>query len=296
MVDVMNEAKNNTAEDILEEPMDEEYARRYISPENAEKLKLLNNLHVVLVEPRNAGNIGSVVRAMKNMGIAHLRLVNPVSYRDEGEQKKMGYRSQDIVANSKEYPSLAEAVADMNLIFLATTKEGKWKQDFLLPEDAARLAAQRLHKEKIALVFGREDSGVTVDEGQLADFCIHIPMAGSYPSLNLSQAVLVILYEVFKQTGVTPSLPYPKLARKKAFERLHDNIWLLMKAMRIKEPDQGLFHRSLRRALNRTRWTNADIAVFDRACKQVRWFINNKTKGDFIDEYDPRVKKEDNLD
>jgi len=58
----------------------------------------------------------------------------------------------------------------------------------------------------------------------------------------------------------------------------------LMKSLLIREPDKGLFHRSLKRALNRTRWTNADLAVFDRFCKQVRWFINNKTKEDFKEE------------
>ncbi len=293
MAEDMNEDMNSDMNDDMNSELDAENSMDNVSPANAEKLKLLNNLHVVLVEPRNAGNIGSSVRAMKNMGISHLRLVNPVSYRWEAEQKKLGYRSQDIVAKSIEYGTLADAVADMNLVLLATTKEGKWKQDFLLPQAAAELAAGRLYKEKIAIVFGREDSGVTVDESQLVDYCIHIPMAGSYPSLNLSQAVLVVLYEMFKQTGMVPSLPYPKLAKKKAFERLHDNIWLLMKAMHIKEPDYGLFHRSLRRALNRTRWTRADIAVFDRACKQIRWFVNNLTKDDFNDEYDPRVKKED---
>jgi len=94
----------------------------------------LDNIYVVLVEPRNAGNIGSVVRAMKNMGISHLRLVNPVEYRDVTEQKKMGYRSQDIIETSEEFETLAHALADISLVFLATSKKGKWKKDFVVPE------------------------------------------------------------------------------------------------------------------------------------------------------------------
>lgn len=262
--------------------------------ENDNRLKCLNNVCVVLVEPKNPGNIGSVVRAMKNMGIPHLRLVNPVPYRDESDQRKMGYRAQEITENSKEFSTLEEALSDISVAFLATSKAGKWKKDFLLPEDAAEVVAQHSHKEKIAIIFGREDKGVTVDESQLSNYYIHIPMAVSYPSLNLSQAVLVVLYEVFKKMGTIPMLPHPKTAPKKDFDRLYDNIWHLMKSLLIREPDKGLFHRSLKRALNRTRWTNADLAVFDRACKQVRWFIANRTRDDYKDDlHDLETLKEE---
>jgi tRNA/rRNA methyltransferase len=245
----------------------------------------LENIYVVLVEPKEPGNIGSVVRAMKNMGISHLRLVNPPSgYKDDTEQKKFGYRAQEITEKSKKFTSLTDALKDISTAFLATTKKGKWKRDFLLPEQAAEMIGQRAHKEKIAVIFGREESGVTIDESQMANYFIHIPMAGAYPSLNLSQAVLLVLYEIFKKIGEIPALTYPKTAAKKEFERLYDNIWRLMKSLLIREPDKGLFHRSLKRALNRTRWAHADIAVFDRVCKQVRWFIHNKTKEDFKEE------------
>lgn len=255
--------------------------------ENENNLKNFDNVYVVLVEPKNPGNIGSAVRAMKNMGITHLRLVNPPEgFKDSREQRMMGYRSQEITENSKEYPSLADALKDINVTFLATAKKGKWKKDFLLPQQAGEHVAQRAHREKIAIVFGREESGATIDECQLANYYIHIPMAEYYPSLNLSQAVLVVLYEVFKQMGNVPMLTYPKPAPNKEFDRLYDNIWRLMKSLLLREEDKGLFHRSLRRALNRTRWTKGDIAVFDRFCKQVRWFVHRNTRDDYKKEFD----------
>jgi tRNA/rRNA methyltransferase len=238
---------------------------------------VLENIYVVLVEPKNAGNIGSTVRAMKNMGIRHLRLVNPVEYRDVAEQRKMGYRSQEIIEAGREFTTLAAALKDISVVFLATSKKGKWKKDFLPPEKAAEIAVDRALKEKIAIVFGREESGVTIDECQLANYFIIIPTAVSYPSVNLSQAVLVVLYEIYKLAeGNRKTVPFPKTAPKKTFERLIDNIWNLMKSLELREPENGLFHRSLRRALNRTRWTNADVAVFDRFCKQVRWFTEER--------------------
>jgi tRNA/rRNA methyltransferase len=250
--------------------------------EKQEKMKkILDNIHVVLVEPKNAGNIGSVVRAMKNMGLSRLRLVNPVPFRDEAEQRKMGYRSQEIVFAAREFASLSEALQGMSQVFLATAKAGKWKRDFLSPAQAAAQVAAAAGNEKVALVFGREDKGITTDESQLANFFIRIPMAGTYPSLNLSQAVMVVVYEVYKavtQGGHGPELP--RMAEKRAFERITDNIWDLMKSLEMREPENGLFHRSLKRALSRTRWTNADVAVFDRFCKQVRWYAEARCRPD----------------
>lgn len=235
----------------------------------------LKNICIVLVEPKNPGNIGSVARAMKNMGVSRLRLVNPVEYRDIEEQRKMGYRSQDITAASRVFPSVKEALSDMSTVFLATTRRGKWKKDFLLPSGAAEMIVDRMAKEKVAVVFGREESGVTIDESQLANYFIRIPTAVDYPSLNLSQAVMVMVYEIFKQAGRAPKkIGLPRKAERKKYDRLIENIWSLMKSLEFKEQERGLFHRSLKRALNRTHWTNADIAVFDRACKQVRWYVD----------------------
>ncbi len=235
--------------------------------------EILDRVHVVLVEPKGAGNIGSVVRAMKNMGLARLRLVNPVPFRDEAEQKKMGYRSQEIIEAAREYPTLSAALQGISRVYLATAKAGKWKRDFLSPEQAAAQVAASAPGERVALVFGREDKGVNTDESQLANYFIRVPMAGTYPSLNLSQAVMVVVYELFKAVqagGRGPELP--RMADKRAFERIIDNIWDLMKGLEVREPENGLFHRSLKRALSRTRWTAADVAVFDRFCKQVRWY------------------------
>lgn len=240
---------------------------------------IIDNIIVILVEPKNAGNIGSVVRAMKNMGISHLRLVNPVDYRDVEEQKKLGYRSQEIVEESREFKTLKDAMQDISTSFLATTRKGKWKKDFLSPRKAAETICSNAIKEKVAVIFGREDSGVTIDESQCANYFINIPAAVKYPSLNLSQAVMVIVYEIYSHLFGGKVVPvFPRMAKKREFERLYKNIWELMTDIDFREDDKGLFHRSLKRALNRTHWTNADIAVFDRVCKQVRWYLENNPK------------------
>jgi tRNA/rRNA methyltransferase len=240
-----------------------------------------DNVYVILVEPRNAGNIGSVTRAMKNMGIPNLRLVNPVPYRDEPEQRMLGYRSQEIIAASQEFPTLADALADIQFTFLATAKSGTWKQDFFTPDEAAEKVVERMDGEKIALVFGREDRGVTVDESQLANACIHIPSAVYYPSLNLSQAVMVVVYEIYKFAGRHKRVPRSEhRATQNMYDRIFNNVWHLMKSLDFTEDKKGLFHRSLRRALNRTDWAPSDVAVLDRICKQVRWYTKKEAPED----------------
>ena len=97
---------------------------------------------------------------------------------------------------------------------------------------------------------------------------------------------MVVVYEIFKAACCrTESVSSLRMAERKSLDRLVDNIWDLMKAMEVREPDQGLFHRSLRRAVNRTHWTNADVAVFDRFCKQTRWYLEARCGGS------PEIKK-----
>lgn len=237
------------------------------------------NLHIILTEPKNPGNIGASVRAMKNMGVPHLRLVNPVPYRDEGEQRKMGYRSQEIVQDSREFPSLKDAVSDMSAVFITTSKQGKWRKDFLDIRQASERIADLIRNQKVAVVFGREDKGISIEESQLANYLIYIPSAVSYPSLNLSQAVMVTVYEIYQAAATRPvRKAFPEMAKREDFSRLAENIWDLMKTLEIREGDNGKFHRSLKRTLSRTHWTRADIAVMDRACKQIRWYLANRVR------------------
>ncbi len=249
----------------------------------------LDNVYIVMVETKTPGNIGSSVRAMKNMGISHLRLVNPVSYKDDDQQRKFGYRSQDIIENAEEFDTLADALADISTVFVTTSKKGKWKKDFMSSTEAGAKVIERMQKEKVAIVFGREESGVTIEESQLANYLVYIPSAVSYPSLNLSQAVMVMVYEIYRQLeGANRVGDLPTLATKENSERLRENIWTLMKSLNFRENEKGLFSRSLRRSLSRTLWTDADVAVFDRLCKQVRWFFKDATGKDLT------IEKESN--
>lgn len=149
-------------------------------------------LVVVLVEPHHPGNIGATARAMSNMGVRDLRLVNPCP--ETSETRALAWNATNILDAATHYGSLLEALQDCVHTYGFSARSGKMRSTpHLLPDAAQRIdgAAGRT-----ALVFGREDSGLTIDEYELCQDLVRIPTAHANTSLNLSQAVMVALYEI----------------------------------------------------------------------------------------------------
>jgi len=149
----------------------------------------------VLYRPQSAGNIGAAARALKNMGFDDLRLVGrgPLNDRDA---VKMAVHADDLLANATVYPSLAAALADCSLAVGTTSRRGGYRSR-ATPLRAAAVELDALATaNKIAIVFGREDRGLTNRELKLCHRLVTIPTAPEYPSLNLAQAVMVVAYEL----------------------------------------------------------------------------------------------------
>ncbi|RJX35820.1 MAG: RNA methyltransferase [Desulfurivibrio sp.] len=151
---------------------------------------------VVLVEPQGALNIGSVCRVMMNFGFADLRLVKPRADHLSKQARDMAVNARDLLKNAGLFGTLAEALADCGLCLGTTRRFGKYRQDFLAPQEIAPLLARYDAGVKTALVFGREDDGLTTAELDLCQFFITIATNPALPSLNLAQAVTICLYEL----------------------------------------------------------------------------------------------------
>ena len=149
----------------------------------------------VLFRPQSAGNIGAVARALKNMGFDDLRLVAPGPLNNR-EAVAMAVHADDLLANATVYPDLAAALADCSLAVGTTSRRGGYRSR----ANPLRAAAAELDAlagtNKIAIVFGREDRGLTNRELKLCHRLMTIPTAPEYPSLNLAQAVMVVAYEL----------------------------------------------------------------------------------------------------
>lgn len=151
---------------------------------------------IILVSPARPENIGAAARAMKTMGFTELRIV--ASNADsQPEARWVAHGSGDILDNVQHYETLADALRDVDFT-VATTARSRAKFHFYAtPQELVPLLEEkRQWVGTAALVFGREDSGLTNEELELADVLTGVPMVADYPSLNLGQAVMVFCYQL----------------------------------------------------------------------------------------------------
>ncbi len=152
------------------------------------------DFHFILVEPAVPENIGAAARALKTMGFSSLRLVNPANHLAD-EARWLAHASNDILENAHVFPSLKEAVKDMDWIIGTTAKKRKVNQDYYPVNKLNDLIKAKSSSIKsLAIVFGREESGLTNEELSLCHTVTSVPMKTKYPSLNLAQSVMIYAY------------------------------------------------------------------------------------------------------
>ena len=163
---------------------------------------MLDNVRVVLVNPSHPGNIGGAARAMKNMGISQLVLVDPRRFPDQQASARAA-GADDILQNARVVATLEEALADCVLVMGTSARDRRIPWPVVDPREAADKVLDQLAELpdcQVALVFGREDAGLTSDELQRCQFHVHIPSNPDFSSLNLGAAVQVLSYELRMQS------------------------------------------------------------------------------------------------
>lgn len=161
---------------------------------------MLNNVRIVLIGTSHSGNIGSAARAMKTMGLTDLVLVEPKDFdpaTSNEDAEALASGATDVLYGARLASSLAEAVEDVAVVMGASARNRHLPWPLMHPRQAASKALEVLPREqKIALVFGRERTGLTNDELAQCHVHIHIPANPEYGSLNVASAVQVLAYEV----------------------------------------------------------------------------------------------------
>ncbi|WP_257895732.1 tRNA/rRNA methyltransferase, partial [Enterobacter roggenkampii] len=154
------------------------------------------HLSIVLVAPARAENIGAAARAMKTMGFTDLRIVDSTAHL-EPAARWVAHGSGDILDNITTYATLADALHDISFTVATTARSRAKFHYYATPAELVPMLEEKSQwLEKAALVFGREDSGLTNEELELADVLTGAPMVADYPSLNLGQAVMVYCYQL----------------------------------------------------------------------------------------------------
>lgn len=233
----------------------------------------LDHIRIVLVDPKHPGNIGAVARAMKNTGLSRLYLVNPADH-TSGEARAMAHGSGDILYGATVVSSLPEALADVSFTVGTSHRKRRNFDVFHDPRTASEKLLSLPENHEGAIVFGREQNGLTNEELQLCQMISRAPSAVNYPSLNLSQATLIFGYELFQAAQQSHETPDLDLANHRELEAMYDHIWsALTKLGFTSRHNPQTFVRSIRRIFSRIDMEQRDVATIHQIFRQIDRFV-----------------------
>lgn len=225
---------------------------------------MLNNIHIVLVGTSHPGNIGASARAMKNMCLSRLDLVAPQRYPSE-EANSRASGADDLLAEARLHDSLDRALHGCRLVVGASARLRSVSWPVLSPREAAEKLVAESRQGEVALIFGREQSGLSNSELDRCNFLVHIPTNPDYSSLNLGAAVQVLSYEI--QLAWLGGLQATRevradLATAEMMQSFHEHLTQALDDVGFTDPVQSeKLLRRLRRLFQRARPDKDEINI-----------------------------------
>jgi tRNA/rRNA methyltransferase len=239
---------------------------------------MLNNLRVVLVRPRGSGNIGSIARVMKNFGARELAIVGTARTRSFWA-RAMAVHGRDVLSDAKCYESLREATADCHLIVGTTARTGLYRSHSRTPRQVAPEIVAVARTGKVALIFGPEDHGLSNKDLEPCQLLATIPTHTDYPSLNVAQAAVVCLYEIF--VASMEEIPQAAIQRvagepiERLFDIMRDSL-LKIGFLDSENPEHMLL--AFRRFLGRAGLEDKDVRILTGMFRQIEWYAEKGWK------------------
>ena len=237
----------------------------------------LNSISIILVRPRFHENIGSVARAMKNMGLNRLVVVNGCSPL-HADAYKLASGAEDILERAEEFFTLGEAISEMGSVVGMTSRGGKERHPDLTPGALARKLISLSVKNSIGLVFGSEKEGLTNEELSLCHLYVRIPSVESFASLNLAQAVMIVCYELFKASIENPEKPVqlaPAAEMERMFEHMEKTL-LQIGFLDSNNPKRVM--RVLRRLFGRSQVDEREVQILHGIWSQMDYYVKTGKK------------------
>ncbi len=237
-------------------------------------MSALKNIRVVLVRPLYGGNLGAICRSMKNMALRDLVVVAPSPNLDFAEAHTRAVHAVDVLDGRRQCDTLAEAIGDCAVAAATTARPGLYRKHARTPREIApRLLEAAGAGNKVALVFGTEDDGLSNEEMALCPQLIRIPSSHRYASLNLAHAVMICCYELFVASGIYEP---PREAHPEAGIVLRER---MLEMWRETMRDTGFFDQgkeehmmmAFRRIFARAPLTEADVNILMGVARQARW-------------------------
>ena len=244
--------------------------------------KNFSNLKVILVEPNGPLNVGSVARLCSNFEVEELRIVSPKCDIFSLEAKKMALKGQKYLDNCKIFDNLENAIFDCDLVIASCGRVDVSKDSFFISsEDLFNWIFSFKKINNLAIIFGREDRGLTNNELLLANKTFNIPTSKNNPSLNLSHAVSIVLYELNKSSkrNFKNELEVFNLASSK---QIHDSFveieeMLLEVGYLLKHTSRAKISK-FKNYISRANTSMHEINVLRGIVHQINWFLNNSKR------------------
>ncbi len=243
----------------------------------------MDNINIVLVGTLYSGNIGSAARAMMNMGITDLRLVNPEEVLTE-ECRNMAVNAWPLVESAELFTSLGEAVSGSALVIGTTCQRGRrQKVREYNPREIASLVKNIAADSQVSVVFGPERGGLTEEELAQCQYLVNIPASPDLPTLNLAQAVLIICYELFtclehevSAEVSPPDFEYPTQEEREQMFRHMEKTLVDIGFLSSSNPSHIML--SLKRLLGRELLSKRDIKIVRGMMSRMDWYVEQGIK------------------
>lgn len=236
-----------------------------------------NNISFILIDTLEAGNIGASARALKNLGFSRLELVRPREFPSD-KAGWFAHGAQDILSAVQVHSELAHALKDVSAVIGTTRRAGK-KRGLVYPvREAVEKVRHLSEKNRIALLFGREDRGLTSEETAACPFMIRIPAAPENPSFNLAQAVLIVAYEL-SYTDYTSGPPPVIISNQELSnlsQRLRKTIKMTGYAPKGIRDDEQQIMRDLKRVLAKAAITKREGRMLHGILSQIEEGLRKK--------------------
>ena len=240
-----------------------------------EKIKL-DHVTIILVRPQIPENIGAAARAMHNMGLSHLVLVEPQNCDLRRILKTSTGSSDSLIEGMKVYGDLTDALGPNQYVEGTTARTGALRPALTQPRHLAEKLVSISQDNQVAIMFGPEDCGLSNEHLKYCHTIVTIPTA-DFSSINLAQAVMIICYEILMATGDEPTEPLPRLANKFELEGMYEHLKdVLMKIGFIHPQNPEHWMLNIRRFLSRFPLRAREVRIIRGICRQIDWYTNQK--------------------
>lgn len=236
----------------------------------------LGRIAIVLVETSSPGNLGSVARVMKNMGLDRLVLVDcPADLNEEARQRARG--ADDLLENAVRTSGLASALEPFHLSVATGSRPARWFDRCLQPREMATELKALAPGDEVAIVFGPERTGLTNEHLRYCQWQVRISTVPGFPSLNLAHAVAIVAYELSQGLAAPPTRVDRELAELGQIEAFSQDLEGCLKEIQfLKNQNPQEIMMTLRQMLARASLDDRDVRILRGILRQWRWYARSR--------------------